>query len=112
MQVLGVRVLGDVGHTVGPGYADAELVLGPGDVIVELLPKGPDVHEEYVGGQARGVFLGDHRLLDCVHAAHRRAVVVADVLVPRSHALDEGHLLGDLPIGGSHDNAAEGSGSR
>ena len=48
-QVLGLRILGDVGDPVGPGDADAELVAGPGDVIVELLAEGPDVHEEDVG---------------------------------------------------------------
>ena len=59
------------------------------------------------------MLLGDHGFLDGVHAAHRRAVsIVAAVLIPRSHALQPGDLLGLLVIGHAYQVPGGGAGGR
>ena len=109
-QLLGLGVLLDVGDTGGPVHVDAVLVLSPVDVGLELLSVGPDVHEEDVFLEV-SVLLGDHGLLDGVHAAHGRAVLLpSGLLGPGSAALDVSDLLGVLSAGGNDDVPPVGSG--
>ncbi len=110
VQLLGLGVLLDVGDTGGPVHVDAVLALSPVDVGLELLSVGPDVHEEDVFLEV-SVLLGDHGLLDSVHAAHGRAVLLpSGLLGPGSAALDVGDLLGVLSAGGDDDVSPVGSG--
>ncbi len=97
-QVAALGLL-DGGHAGPAVHLDAVFALGPLGVVLELLPEGPDVHEEYGGLQAGGVLPGDDGLLQGVHAADGRAEGVADLLVPGTDALDERDLLGGLVVG-------------
>ena len=90
------------------------LLLGSHIGALEVLAIGAHVHEE--DGRLQvvvGVLLGDHRLLDGVHAAHGRAVgVVAVVDVPAAHALQPGDLLGLFLVARPHQMAHPGTGGR
>ena len=78
----------------GPDEPHPVFVFGAVIVEFEVFAEGPHVHEEDGGVQRiRGVLLGDHRLLDGVHAADRRTVGVV-FHIPGAHALEPGDLLG------------------
>ena len=78
----------------GPDEPHPVFVFGAVIVEFEVFAEGPHVHEEDGGIQRiRRVLLGDHRLLDGVHAADRGAVGVV-FHIPGAHALEPGDLLG------------------
>ena len=92
---------------------DARFILGPLEILVEILAVGPHIHIEDRRRQPRDVILGDDRLLDRVHAADRRAVAVAaQVLVAGTDALQEGDLGDRLAVGGTDQMALGRSGGR
>ena len=81
---------GNALHAMNTGThkTDAQF-LGAIVILFELLPVSTHVHKEDGGLQVPfGVFLGDDRFLDGIHAADARAVpVVAVIQLARSHAL-------------------------
>ena len=97
-------------HAVNPGADKAHpaFLFGPPVILLKILPMGAHVHEE--DGGVQGVFLavllGDDRLLDGVHAAHRRAVRIG-FFIPGAHTLQPGDLGGFIPVVGAHDMALE-----
>ena len=89
-----------------------ELILRPPVVSFKLFAVGAHIHKEDSGVQGLfAMLLGDHRLLDGVHAAHRGTVtVVAVVQVPGAHALEPGNLLGLFLVRRPDHVALEGPG--
>ncbi len=111
-DLLGDRVLLEVGHAGPPDHSDLILVFGPVDVVFEFFSVGPYVHEVDVFLYVGYVLLGEHRLLGSVHAAHRGAVFLPSVLLgPGSAALDECYPLGRFAAGGHDDVSAAAAGS-
>ncbi len=94
----------------GPDITHSVVFLCPFDVLVEILPVGPHIHEEDGGLHLGGVFLGNDGLFGGVHAADGGAVAPSDMRVPRSDALNPGHLLGMVAVRGPHHLALERSG--
>ncbi len=109
-QVVAARHLLDPGKT-GPPELDSLQSLSPFVVGFEVLAIGSDVHEVEVAHDPWGVFTGDDRLLDRVHAAHRGAVGSALLLhLPGAGTEHPGHLPGFCVIRGTEHVAFEGAG--
>ena len=76
----------------------AVLVLCPLVVFVEVLAEGAHIHKEDSNLNAFEMLLGDYRLLDCIHTAHRGAVGVPAGYVPRADTLQESDFFRLLSI--------------
>ncbi len=76
--------------------ANAMFVFGIIIIFFKILTVGPHVHVENGAVQIpAGVFLGNHGLLDGIHAADRRTIgIVTAVDVPGTDTLEPGDFLG------------------
>ena len=116
VKIPDVDVIG-AGHRIdgvhpGADEADPLLVPGPPVIFFEFFAVGAHIHEENGGIQGHfAVLLGDDRLFDGIHAAHRGAVaVVAVIHIPGTDALEPGDLGGFLVVRRPDHVAREGPG--
>ena len=106
-QVLALRVLRYPGDH-GADVPDPMLLAGPLVVGIKPLAEGPDVYVEDGGLDDRDMLFGNDGLFGGIHTADRRTVVV--LMVPGSHALDEGDFLRYVAVRGTHHRAVKGAG--
>ncbi len=108
-EIVRGRILAQAAQAAA-GVLDAVPVAGPLVVAPVALRERPHVHHEDMDFEIGLVLLRHDGFFGGVHAAHRRAVIVA--LVARPDALQEGDPFGGLVVGRPLDVSARRTGGR